>query len=267
MSGSSVSGGGYVSSAPDPWYLSPYFGDFNGDGRDDLLWQTLDGSVATWLMNGTTQSGGFVASVGDSWLLKDTGDYNGDGKDDILWQNSDDGTVAAWLMNGTSILPGNGYVSSASADWDLKSGYGDFNGDGKDDILWQHTDGTVAVWLMNGTSPSGSIVAPAGNEWTLIDVFDYNGDGKDDILWEEVTDFSPPVIKGNLAAWFMNGASVIGLSSPGEMDLGDLRSADYNGNGASDILRETQGFVDVFAIDGTPILPQLAVSSDWFVSG
>ena len=28
-------------------------GDFNGDGKTDLLWQHTDGRVGVWLMNGT----------------------------------------------------------------------------------------------------------------------------------------------------------------------------------------------------------------------
>jgi hypothetical protein len=28
--------------------------DFNGDGKADILWQNIDGSLAIWLMNGAT---------------------------------------------------------------------------------------------------------------------------------------------------------------------------------------------------------------------
>ncbi|MBV8895558.1 MAG: VCBS repeat-containing protein, partial [Acidobacteriaceae bacterium] len=29
-------------------------GDFNGDGKADILWQSSDGTLGVWLMNGTT---------------------------------------------------------------------------------------------------------------------------------------------------------------------------------------------------------------------
>jgi hypothetical protein len=29
-------------------------GDFNGDGKSDILWQDTSGDVAEWLMNGTS---------------------------------------------------------------------------------------------------------------------------------------------------------------------------------------------------------------------
>ena len=81
-------------------------GDFNGDGKADILWQNDDGTPAIWLMNGTSFiGGGGLANPGPSWHVAGTGDFNGDGKADILWQN-DDGTPAIWLMNGTSIIGG-----------------------------------------------------------------------------------------------------------------------------------------------------------------
>jgi hypothetical protein len=80
-------------------------GDFDGDGKTDILWRNSDGTVGLWLMNGTqvvsTTSFGIVPA---SWSIFETGDFNGDGKSDILWRNSD-GTVGMWLMNGTQFTP------------------------------------------------------------------------------------------------------------------------------------------------------------------
>jgi hypothetical protein len=71
-------------------------GDFNGDGRSDILWQNNDGSVAIWEMNGTNVIGSaVVVNQGPSWHVMGVGDYNNDGRSDILWQNE---------MNGTNLL-------------------------------------------------------------------------------------------------------------------------------------------------------------------
>ena len=84
-------------------------GDFNGDGKSDILWQGSDGTPAIWLMNGmnvvsTGAAGSF--NPGPSWQIKGSGDFNGYGKSDILWQGSD-GTPAIWLMDGLTALSDN----------------------------------------------------------------------------------------------------------------------------------------------------------------
>ena len=81
-------------------------GDFNGDGKSDILWQGSDGTPAIWLMDGTNAvTVGAVGpfNPGPSWQIKGTGDFNGDGKSDILWQGSD-GTPAIWLMDGMNVM-------------------------------------------------------------------------------------------------------------------------------------------------------------------
>jgi hypothetical protein len=86
-------------------------GDFNGDGRADILWRNASGVVTDWL---GTANGGFVSnganagngSADTSWQVGGTGDFNGDGISDILWRNSG-GYVTEWL--GTS---NGGFVSN-----------------------------------------------------------------------------------------------------------------------------------------------------------
>jgi hypothetical protein len=64
-------------------------GDFNGDGKSDIIWQHDNGAAALWLMDGTNAT--FVGAIGPfnpgpSWEIKGTGDFNGDSEADILWQ-------------------------------------------------------------------------------------------------------------------------------------------------------------------------------------
>ena len=80
-------------------------GDFNGDGKADILWQNDDGTPAVWLMDGTAviSTGPALTNPGAGWHAKEAVDTNGDGRADILWQN-DNGTPAVWLMEGVNVL-------------------------------------------------------------------------------------------------------------------------------------------------------------------
>jgi hypothetical protein len=82
-------------------------GDFNGDGKADILWQnTSTGEHLIWLMNGTAlQSNVSFQTMDPQWSIAGSGDFNGDGKSDILWQNTVTGQRVIWLMNGTRFNP------------------------------------------------------------------------------------------------------------------------------------------------------------------
>ena len=45
-------------------------GDFNGDGKSDILWQDTSGNVAIWFMNGTQASGAGVGNVPTVWSIQ-----------------------------------------------------------------------------------------------------------------------------------------------------------------------------------------------------
>src|SRR5262249_9254138 len=84
-----LSSGGSPGSAASTWSIAGT-GDFNGDGRSDILWyNNTTGQVVIWLLNGTSViGGGSPGSVAGTWTVAGTGDFNGDGKSDILWYNT-----------------------------------------------------------------------------------------------------------------------------------------------------------------------------------
>jgi Ca2+-binding RTX toxin-like protein len=210
--------------------------DFDGDGKDDLLWQNTNTlQAAIWVMNGLSVSnGGVVGGVPSAgWYVCRAGDFDADGMDDILWQNTNTRQAAIWVMNGLSVSNSGIVGGVPSAGWNV-CGAGDFNGDGKDDILWQNDSGQAAIWLMNGLSvTSGGIaggVPSAG--WDVIGSGDFNADGKHDILWQNTT-------TRQAAVWLMNGLSVTsgsvvgGTPGAGWVVKG---SGDFDADGKSDIL-------------------------------
>jgi hypothetical protein len=119
LNGTTVIGSGSPGSVPvaDGWVLAGT-GDFNGDGKSDILWRNNNtGEVVIWLLNGTSGiGGGSPGTAPNPWTIVETGDFNGDGKSDILWYNFRTGQVVIWLLNGTSVI-GSGSPGSASHPW------------------------------------------------------------------------------------------------------------------------------------------------------
>jgi Glucose / Sorbosone dehydrogenase/FG-GAP-like repeat len=141
---------------PTSWSVAQT-GDFNGDGKADILWHNTNGDTSIWLMtaSGTQMqvlSATDLGVVPTSWTIAGTADFNGDGKSDILWHNGN-GDTSIWLMTGSGPQV---QVSSAidlglvPTSWGVAV-TGDFNGDGMSDILWRNTNGDASIWFMNGT--------------------------------------------------------------------------------------------------------------------
>jgi glucose/arabinose dehydrogenase len=235
-----------------PWEIT-HTGDFNGDGKADLVWRNADGSIAMWLMDGTTlQSAGFLLNGNTGWSVSHVADLNGDGKSDIIWRHTD-GAVAAWLMNGTSVIS-TAFLLGGGSGWSVTH-TGDFNGDGKADLLWQNTDGSVAMWLMDGTAlQTPGFLIGAAQGWSVTHVGDLNGDGKADLVWRNST-----TANGAVTVWLMNGVTL--QSSGGILGAGSnwrvSKLLDFNGDGKADILwRNTDGSIAIWLMDGATATTQ-----------
>jgi hypothetical protein len=62
-----------VVGTPAGWHVVniAQVGDYNGDGKSDLLLQDSVGDVSLWLMNGTTVTQALpVANVGTTWTVQ-----------------------------------------------------------------------------------------------------------------------------------------------------------------------------------------------------
>jgi FG-GAP-like repeat/FG-GAP repeat len=238
--------------------IKPYFtiarvagvGDFDGDGKPDLVWQLFDyqaPEVDVWFMDGTNSKSPSPTRISPTadkgWRLAAVADLDGDGKPDLLWQREDfTGEARVWFMNGTVRKP-NGDVAITPAPepgWRLV-GVGDFDGDGKPDLVWQREDNSaeVRVWLMDGTTrkPGGDVeVHPRSDPaWRLSAIADFDGDGKPDLVWHRTNN------TGEARIWLMNGTNqkpggdVVVTPSP---DNGWEIPAvgDFNGDGKPDLL-------------------------------
>jgi Ca2+-binding RTX toxin-like protein len=227
-----------------------FTGDFNGDGKADVLIRNDNGTLGTWFLNGTTlASGGTISALDNSWSVVGVADFGGDGKSDILLRNTGN-TLVLWSMNGTAITSGPALTSIPDASWNVAA-TADFTGDGKADILWRNDSGALAVWTMNGPAilAGPGIASAPGKEWHVAGTGDFNGDSKSDILWRHDN--------GGCAMWLMDGANVLagpGLSSP-PLEFHVAGILDVNGDGKDDILwRHDNGLVHVWAMNGPGLL-------------
>ncbi|MET4347019.1 hypothetical protein ABIC08_007764 [Bradyrhizobium sp. RT9b] len=257
MNGTQISATGTVGtiSAFGGWGYADV-GDFNGDGKSDLLLvNSANNGVAVWELNGTgVVANPQVGRMASGFHFAKEGDFNGDGKTDLLMLNDSTHQLQVWLMNGTQVTSQTTIGTiSADAGWRFAD-VGDFNGDGKSDLLLLNdvTHG-VAVWLMNGTQVTANpqistISAFAG--WRFADIGDFNGDGKSDLM----------LLNDNthgVAVWEMNGTQIIAGPQVGIAASGSIyaRLEDINGDQKSDILFEnsTTHVLTAWEMNGTQI--------------
>jgi YVTN family beta-propeller protein len=192
----------------DPAWTPILVGDLDGDMRDDIVWRHTDGSVAAWLMTGTSttpydaifgsKANKVLLAPGTAWVPEHLGDFDGDGRADILWRNTTTGETAIWLMNG---LDAKSYASvhPGTAGWRVTN-VRDLDGDQKDDLVWRSAAGETAAWLMDG------LAANSGRMSVLLDDPNWR------VTHTQFTAVSPRSslvwrndVTGETAVWTMNG--------------------------------------------------------------
>lgn len=238
MSGAHNTGaGGATDAQASQAYSLLGTGDFNGDGKADLLWRNdAVGTTVIWVQSGThlLNRGTTSVQAGTDWYVAGIADYSGDGKADILWRNLASGGTVVWTMNGPAVTGGGTTDAFAPANWSVV-GSGDFNGDGKADLLWRNQDdGSTLIWEENGTHllGGGFTSAYVAAPWVVAGVADFNGDGNADILWRNVQ-------SSQTVVWTMNGTTQSGggltdVVAPANWSVAG--TGDFNGDGKADIL-------------------------------
>jgi uncharacterized repeat protein (TIGR01451 family) len=227
-------------------------GDFNGDGRSDVVfYNTATGEVREWWMDGLAM--GSEVPVGTQANLAarivGTGDYDGNGLSDLLWQDQTTYAVELWL-NGTTMggppLPPPPFASPVV-------GSGDYDGDGTSDILWLDL-GTqeIVLWVMSGGGVATSQAKGTLNANRSIRASeDYNNDGTSDL-------FILRSVTGMTRVRFMHGLNPstqqdTGIAATPGWDV--VGTGRYDDDGYADVLWHDAGFAspELWTLNGATV--------------
>jgi len=221
----------YLTSAITSGYKVAATGDFNRDGRGDIVWVNASRSMSMWLSDGTRFQPTILGTFSAGWKLVGAGDIDGDGRSDLIFHNAttNPGMVQYWIMEGTKRV--------SSRTFKITTGYqlsatGDFNRDGRLDLLWTNAARKMSMWIGNGTTFNVNLIGSYSAGWALVGAADINGDVRSDLLFHNAA--SNP---GRLQYWVMNGSKRVSYTTVAITRGYRLStSGDFNGDGKTDLL-------------------------------
>ncbi len=209
------------------------FGDFNGDGKTDILAVAPEGYWRVSL--------GGVGPLNQHNAMKEIprwlhfSDIDGDGRTDIF-----NASGREWRYS-----PGGSQPWKVLQRSDLKAdevALADFDGDGKADVFAVHN----GVWKVSlgGTEPLTTWNPAQGNKLSRLRFGDFNGDGKADILTELRHE------------WLLsdNGKTPLRkINQVRDVPVSDMGVGDFDGDGKADILVVFYGFWSISSGGSSPL--------------
>lgn len=218
-------------------------GDFNRDGHLDIVVASRRKDSVNLLINDGT--GGFAHS-GNFYIGRNATDivvvdFDGDGNQDIAASN--------YLYQGPSVLFGNGsggFLPRKSMGGGSQSVvYGDFNEDGRIDIAVRSTYDVVLYINEGGRAFSLFAIEEIVHEGRDIIAGDFNGDGHLDIASVNVNSDNVSLVPGDGRGGFLERQD-FSLDDPSvDVFPRDLRAADVNNDGKTDIVTFNQNSSNV----------------------
>lgn len=238
-------------------------GDFDGDGREDLLWQ--EGTTNRFLAwHGRADHrfeapGSLVVDVHGGTLVG-AADVDGDGRDELLWHGGPMGTLRWWSIDGGQ--------ATRAGEQALPSGHGlvaigDYSGDGRSDLVWRDARRT-RLWLWRawrtgfveseiGEHPGGDwapiqvglpdAATGAGGNGGALHVTDVDGDGRDDLVWHNAS-------IGQLDWWRMQAGRRVGLLGRAVAPMALLAVGRFDGAAGGAVWQDRAGALWLEALHG-----------------
>jgi hypothetical protein len=219
-------------------------GDFDGDGKADLVVANTGSGTISFLRN--TSTPGLISFAAKTDYASGSGphaiaigDLDGDGKQDVAVTNLNSATVSVFRNTG---IPGT--ISFASKTDYLTGGssfgvaIGDLDGDGKSELVVSSFFAN-SIFVFPNTSTAGNIAfAPritytVGFEPLNVAIADLDGEGKPDVAVSHITRYNFSVLKNNSAVGSVSLASQP-LYVPGNPST-NLVVVDLDGDGKPDV--------------------------------
>jgi len=208
-------------------------GDFNGDGRNDIVF--YNGYGSTWV--GISDGSRFIYTIWSQTNLGDVGsrirvgDFNGDGMSDVYFYASDNNQWVG-ISNGSSFI-WNLWAIQGFGDVGSKIQVGDFNGDGISDLYFYSSDNNSWVGLSTGSTFTWQIWSQTGfgDVSERIRIGDFNGDGISDVyFYASGNNQWVGISNGSSFIWSIWSQAVFGDVSA------RIRVGDFNGDDKNDIV-------------------------------
>ncbi len=212
-------------SASGAYFYAHTQGDFNGDGKIDLVGSDYNGFVWVFLGNGdgTFQAPVSYADVYGAYGVA-AGDINNDGKLDLLVSDvSSSNSFSVHLGNGDgTFMPSSTFGTGAAGYLPMLA---DMNGDGNlDVIIMNYSNSTIQYYQGNG---DGSFQAPT-TVGTLdgvplsISIGDFDGDGILDVIAGNPTDTNVVLFRGVGDGTFQSGVTFTAQTTNTASATGDF---------------------------------------------
>lgn len=213
-------------------------GDFNGDGKVDLISLDVNANTLSFVTNNGSGIFGSNATlnVGPSPTAICAQDVNGDGRMDVVSANYGNNTLTVLTNNGIGGFVFNATLNVGSEPRRVTGA--DLNGDGRIDLVSANSGDNTLTVLTN--SPSGAFglsgTYTVGRFPTAVAAADINGDGRNDLV-------SANYYTNKLTVLTNNGLGGFGVFATLTVDNGpwNVVAADINGDGKVDLVTANLG--------------------------
>ena len=219
-------------------------GDFNGDGKPDLIIMD-DYSTGFQVLLGNGD-GSFHAPVDtdlNTAITFATGDVNSDGKTDVvvLTTVNFQTVVTIYLSNGDGTFTAGAQYTGVSGELSIA----DINGDGKQDLIFIGNPILVMLGNGNGTFQK-AITGPILTSFSGTVIRDFNGDAIPDIVTGTYDGVA--FLQGNGNGTFQNPV----YSNAATGFCCEMEADDINGDGKLDLINNSDGVLAMLGNgDGT----------------